>query len=431
MVASNSNREDHSAVVLSEGNTPGGYDMIRALASVGISGTVAASHTHNIAFFSRYCGGKVIIPRFEPQYYNGITSILIDTARRAKEKPVLIYTSDPDLLYVWRNCDELSKYYRFLLPDKRLLEQVFNKAQFSELASTYDLPVPKTHLIAQMSELEKVIDEIDLPCIVKPAYSVDWKWDTEEQAKKFGAYKKALRRFESKEQMLRFCQALPDRASGFLIQSYIDGRDETIVSFHGYFDENSRCLGSFLGRKIRTYPPHTGGSAYVQTIHNEPLVKLSVEYLQRLRFKGIVKIDYKWDEKEKEYKMLEINPRYNLWELVGTFAGVNLVAIAYYHQRGEAVTPKHEYKDDVRFIYFKQDLRSYWEGYRKNGEWNFLSFIGSYLHTKYYRVFDWRDPVPFGHSLLSFGTRNLRRLFMHAVSGAKKSFALIPYPKKV
>lgn len=255
-------------------------------------------------------------------------------------------------------------------------------------------------------------------------------WETEAQARKFGWYKKALRRFESKESLLEFCHALPDRASGFLIQSYIDGRDETIVSFHGYFDENSRCLGSFLGRKIRTYPPHTGGSAYVQTIHDERLVQLSVEYLKRLQFKGIVKIDYKWDENENVYKMLEINPRYNLWELVGAFAGVNLVNLAYRHQRGENVTPQYTYKDDVRFLYFKQDIRAYWEGYRKNREWSLRTFLRSYVHNKYFRVFEWRDPLPFVRSVVGFCKRNLARLVDRVVAGLKKPVALTWHPRK-
>jgi len=422
---------DRTAVVLSGDVSPGAYDMLRALAFVGVNAMVASSHPDNIAFSSRHCGGKIIIPHFEVQNYDRITSILISEARKAKEKPVLLYTSDPDLLYVWRDRDKLSKHYRFLLPEDHLLEQVFNKARFSELAQTYNLPVPKTHLISKASDLDMIIDDIDLPCIVKPAYSVDWKWETEAQARKFGWYKKALRRFESKESLLEFCQALPDRASGFLIQSYIDGRDETIVSFHGYFDENSRCLGFFLGRKIRTYPPHTGGSAYVQTIHDEQLAHLSVEYMQRLRFKGIVKIDYKWDAKDNMYKMLEINPRYNLWELVGAFAGVNLVDIAYRHQRGESVTPQSHYRDDVRFLYFKQDVRAYWEGYRKNGEWSLTSFLRSYLHNKYFRVFEWRDPLPFVRSVLGFSKRNLGRLVERVVSVGKKGAALIPHPGKV
>lgn len=158
-----------NAVVLTGEVGPGAYDILRTLAMVGVNAMVASSYPDDIAFSSRHCGGKIIIPHFEARLYDRITSILIGEAQKAKEKPVLLYTSDPDLLYVRRHRDTLLKHYRFLLPEDHLLEQVFNKARFSELAQTYNLPVPKTHLIARVSDLDKIIDDIDLPCIVKPA----------------------------------------------------------------------------------------------------------------------------------------------------------------------------------------------------------------------------------------------------------------------
>ena len=195
-----------------------------------------------------------------------------------------------------------------------------------------------------------------------------------------------------------------------MIQEYIDGRDESIDSFHGYFDIHSRCLGYFLGRKIRTYPPHTGGSAYVRTIHNTSLARLSVEYLRRIGFQGIVKIDYKWDVRTKAFNILEINPRFNLWELLGAYARVNLASAAYHDQRGESVDCGQSYTDDARLLHVKQDLRAYWTGYRHTGEWTFNSYLRSFAAKIHFRVFDPTDPLPFMVSALGFLLRNCLRL---------------------
>ena len=406
----NSSAKSPGALIISAGWSPGAYDIARSLGIAGIPSHIASSQPSDIGFHSRHCAGRWALPCFKPENYGEIVIRLQKLGVRLGGKPVLFYASDPELWFVWRYRRQLEPFYRFLLPPDDLLEKLFNKVLFAEFARERGLPIPRTATLRRFDELQQLNGELTFPCIVKPAYSQDWIWDTPEQEARFGSYKKALRRFDSKAQLLDFCAALPEREAGFLIQEYIDGRDESIDSFHGYFDRHSRCLGYFLGRKIRTYPPHTGGSAYVRTIHNAPLARASDEYLRRIGFQGIVKIDYKWDERAKEFIILEINPRFNLWELLGAYAGVNLALAAYHDQREEPVEWQSSYTDDVRLLYAKQDLRAYWTGYRHTGEWTFISYVKSVAAKIHFRVFDPRDPLPFVVSAMGFLLRNGLRL---------------------
>lgn len=405
-----------NAVVLSFDGYAEAYDLVRSLGMDDVVSIVASCRSHNIAFYSRYCTRRVVLPKFA----TANELVIVDQLKRLSTdlgvKPILFYVSDPELSFVWRFQKVLQSYYRFLLPRDELLEHLFDKVRFSKFARVHQLPVPPSIIINNIDELDSIVSSIRFPCIVKPAYSQDWAWKTEELREMFGPYKKALRRFTSAGELVKFCKALPHCMSGFLIQSYIDGRDEAITSFHGYFDEQSLCLGYFVGRKIRTYPPHTGGSVYVQTIHNEELAQQSIGYLQRIRFRGVVKIDYKLDQADNEFKMLEINPRYNLWELLGAYAGVNLAAIAYRHQMGETVELSHGYHDDARLLFLKQDLRAYLSEYRKTKEWTFISYVKSLIKKKYYRVYDLRDPLPFIVSVIGFTPRNAIRLFTWMVT---------------
>jgi D-aspartate ligase len=407
-------KEISPPLIISTGWCFGAYDLVRALGMSGIRSWVASSQPNDVAFYSRYCERRLILPPFDIDHEADILNAVQGYARIAGDRPVLYYASDPELWFVWQYRNELEPYCRFLLPPDSMLERMVNKALFGDLAATYALPIPMTRTAQTFAEVQSMIDSIEFPCIVKPAFSQDWIWDSDEQRARFGPYKKALRRFESRDTLLEFCEALPDRRAGFIIQSYIDGRDENILSFHGYFDVHSTCLGSFIGRKIRTYPSHTGGSAYVQTLSHDALGRLSIDHLQRIQFKGIVKIDYKWDYSMNEFKILEINPRYNLWQLLGAYAGVNLAHIAYKHQHGQLVEEHPGYRADERLIFFKQDLRGFLEGYRKSGEWTTLSYIRSLLKRKRYRVFDPKDPVPFLHSAANFVKRNSLRLFRMA-----------------
>jgi predicted ATP-grasp superfamily ATP-dependent carboligase len=406
-------------LVVSAGWSPGAYDILRSLGMAGVTGWVASAQPGDMAFHSRYCGGKLLLPPFSPENYPEILARLQTFGAGCPEKPVLFYASDPELWFVWRYRIQLEPFFRFLLPPDALLEKLFNKVLFSELAREKGLPVPATIAVRHPADLPGIIGEVRFPCIVKPAYSQDWIWDTEEQRSRFGPYKKALRRFASEAELLDFCSALPDRVSGFVVQEYIDGRDETIDSFHGYFDRHSQCRGFFLGRKIRTYPPHTGGSAYICTIHNTDLARNSIEYLQRIGFQGIVKIDYKWNERNQNFDVLEINPRYNLWELLGAYAGANLAVIAYRDQRDLDPEPRGEYRADARLIYLKQDFRGFWTGYRRTGEWSIGSYAGSLLRVMHFRIFDPNDPVPFVRSVCGFLKRNTLRLLGARTEGVR------------
>ncbi len=397
------------AVVISAGGSPAAFDIVRALGMEGVRTTVASAQKDDIAFFSRFCGRRIHLPDFEASNEEMILSILDANAARGSEPPVLFYSSDVELSFVQRHRDRLLRSHRFLLPVEELLERLFNKVQFSRLAAECGLPIPPTLVVDRASELRSAAGLLRFPCIVKPAFSHDWIWDSEEQWERFGPYKKALRRIATREELFEFCDHLPNRSSGYLVQSYIEGSDEHIFSFHGYFDESSRCLGSFVGRKIRTYPPATGGSAYVQTTDNRELAELSIACLGRMGFQGIVKIDYKWDPVDRQFKILEINPRYNLWEVVGALAGVNLVHLALRHQRGLPVGEQHTWKSGVRFLYFKQDIRSFFGGYWPTKEWTLAGYLRSLFKRSSYRVFDLHDPRPFLVSSAAFLRRNLQR----------------------
>ncbi|MBI3005432.1 MAG: ATP-grasp domain-containing protein [Ignavibacteriales bacterium] len=398
------------AIVISSGGSPGAFDIVRCLGMEGIKTTVASSHPHDIAFSSRHCGGRIILPPFRPAFDVSILKILEVYASRCEEQPVLYYASDSELSFVGRYRDELRQWFRFLLPENDVLQFLFNKVRFAEDAHRYNLPVPYTVRIRNIEELREHLTDKLFPCIVKPAFSQDWVWETNEQREKFGPYKTALRRFTTPDELYDFCKDLPLRPSGYLVQSYIDGRDESIVSFHGYFNERSDCVACFVGRKLRTYPAHTGGSTYIQTTYNPELARKSIDVLKQMKFQGVVKIDFKWDEYRGEFKMLEVNPRYNLWQVLGAYAGVNLAHIAYCHQRGEEVASPRSYANNTRFLYFKQDVRAYVNGYRKLKEWSMPKYLLSLVKWNHYRVFDVKDPIPFIVSTLGFLKRVATRI---------------------
>ena len=400
---------DMPAAVVMCGGGLGAYDIVRTLGLAGIHSAVFASHPEDVAFRSRYARRVLLLPEFREWNFAEILDRIGVYGAACPERPVLFYAGDSEIKFVSRYREVLNRWYRFTLPPRSILRSVMSKARFVAIARRADLPVPPTRVFADAAELESAIGTLELPCIVKPAHNQDWFWETAALRARFGEYKEALRRFDRPSELREFCAGLPRRRAGFVVQSYIEGRDERLASFHAYLDEHSRCLGYFLTRAIRTNPPHTGDTTCCETFHDEALARMSRECLARIRFRGIVKIDYKWDASTRAYKMLEIEPHYQTAHLLGACVGVNLAWIAYCHARGEPIEVPTRYDDKVRLFELREDLKAFWRGYRKTKEWTGLRYLGSLLGRNHYRLYDSRDPGPFFYSCLSYLLRKLLR----------------------
>jgi D-aspartate ligase len=324
----------------------------------------------------------------------------------AGDRPVLYYPGATEAAFLSRYRNRLGQYYRFLLPRQPVLEAATNKISFIALAHSADLPVPRTRAFSSAAGLEAALDAIEFPCIVKPARNRDWH--CLEQDGRIASYKRALRRFDSKGELLDFCARLPQRQTGFVVQSWVDG-DEAVTCFHGYFDESSRCLGNFLTRDIRTIPPQVGDTTYCETFHDDELARQSVDYLRRIGFRGVAKIDYKRDARSGQYKILEIESHYHVWHLLGAHAGVNLPAIAARHLSGECVEPFSGYRGNVSLLWVSRDIWTYVTGYRKNGGWTLARYLESLATATHYRLFDKVDPLPLFRSALCLAGREFTK----------------------
>jgi predicted ATP-grasp superfamily ATP-dependent carboligase len=207
-----------AAVVMCGGGL-GAYDIVRTLGLAGIGAAVFASHPEDVALRSRYARGALLLPQFREWNFEEILDRISAFGAACRERPVLFYAGDSETMFVSRYREVLSRWYRFALPPRSILDSVTSKARFADLARQADLPVPPTKVFADAAELELAIGTLELPCIVKPAYNQDWFWETEALRARFGEYKDALRRFDGSGALREFCAGLPHRRAPFVVQS--------------------------------------------------------------------------------------------------------------------------------------------------------------------------------------------------------------------
>jgi predicted ATP-grasp superfamily ATP-dependent carboligase len=391
----------------------GDLNMLRCFARTAVPTVLVASREDDICFHSRYCRSKRVINSafLQPA---GALDDLVRLGQSMPGKPVLFYGDDAMLLLVSRNRRLLERHYRFLLPETQLVEDLVDKTRFAALARRLELPTPATVLSSENLTVEQILRKLSLPCIFKPNSHVGW-FSSRLLREEGGRPHKVLRA-DNEAELRRLYEKMRVQTSGFVVQEYIPGGENCIYSFHAYLDRNSRPLGYYVGRKIRTYPRNAGVSTYLELVREPGLVELGLEILRNMSFVGMVKIDFKKDPRGERFYVLEFNPRFTLWNYLGATCGINLPLIAYRDLTGQACEPRTHYRTDVRWLSFGDDLRAFVRDYHPSGELTWAGWLRSLIGRKVYDVFSWRDPLPWVVLMVRF----IRDRLVKVVAGKPK-----------
>src|SRR5260370_16933435 len=90
------------------------------------------------------------------------------------------------------------------------------------------------------------------------------------------------------------------------MQEYVrDGED---WFFHGYSNAASVCLAGFTGRKLRSFPPRAGFTTLGKSVTNHALLRQAEALIEAIPYAGIMDIDYRFDKRDGQYKLLDFNP---------------------------------------------------------------------------------------------------------------------------
>jgi predicted ATP-grasp superfamily ATP-dependent carboligase len=315
-------------------------DLVRPLGLAGIRCAVAA-RPGAMPSRSRFVRDRFewVDPAADPV---GFVDAVIEFARRQAEPPVLFCEGDWDLLALSRHRDRLDGAVRFLLPDADLVEDLMDKERFQALAARLDLPVPPA---VRADPATVAAHELPLPppLIVKPLTRNSATWD----AVAGGA--KALE-VDSCAELQALWPRLAEAGIDVLLQAMVPGSECCLESYHVYVDADGEIAGEFTGRKIRTHPEHFGHSSAVEITRSADVRELGREVTRRLDMRGVAKLDFK-RAADGELRLLEVNPRFNLWHHAGAVAGVNLPAIAYADLAGWPRPPAGEARAGVRWVH--------------------------------------------------------------------------------
>lgn len=324
----------------------GEIDLLRALALGGIKGAVAASPGEP-ARYSRHAA--MLLDRVDPwRKPEAAADSLLEFASEQAEAPVLFYDADWDLLLVSRMRDRLAEGLRFVIADPELVEDLVDKARFQALAERIGLPVPAAVRLSGTAEPPADLP-LRFPVVVKPLTRHQETWRPITSAK-------AVEVANPKE-LDAIWQRLAGSDFETLVQEVVPGPESKIESYHVYVDAEGEIAGEFTGKKLRTWPREFGYSTALEITSSDDVRELGADLARRLGLRGVAKFDFKRDP-DGELKLLEVNPRFNLWHHPGALAGVNIPALVYADLTGRPRPPAGPVRPGVRWCSLAHDLQA-------------------------------------------------------------------------
>jgi D-aspartate ligase len=264
------------------------------------------------------------------------------------------------------------------------LQECLDKYSQYSYCDKMGIPYPKTIYIKVKEDLEK-IKLIQFPILLKPNKREDLK-------------KKIFRnmKIDGPEDLNKIRKVMETHlADGvkFLASEIIPGNDDCIYAYVAYRDMNGKILNEWTGKKLAQYPDSLGVFSSASNEAPEEVMIQGRSLLNGMDIKGIAQPEFKYDFRDKKYKLMEINLRSMMWHRVGNLSGVNLQYSQYLDALGEKVDHQVQIKNkDIHFVYLRYEIMNLIG--RKKYSRTFIRNIRDSDET-YIAVYDRKDIKPF------------------------------------
>lgn len=360
----------------------GGLGITRSLGRLGVPVYNVDASRWAPALFSRYCKDRFIwdIDHAPPEQS---VQYLVHVARNVGPRPLLIPGTDSAAIFVAEHAAELSPWYTFPAQDPALVHALCNKREMCRLAQRFHIPTPLTVCPEAGTDWLQRLKGWDVPVMVK---GIDC------QPPKSGTTTKLIIR--SRQHFLEFCDSLRDSTGpNVIIQEYIQGGEDTVWMFNGYFNERSECLIGFTGRKLRQCPAYTGVSSLGISEWNDAVASTATRLMTSLGYQGIVDMDFRYDARDGQYKLLDVNPRIgSTFRLFVSQGGMDVARACYLDLTGQTVAALPA-ADGRKWIVEDLDLAAAW-GYYRDGKLTFRDWLRSLGGIDESAFLDADDPLP-------------------------------------
>jgi D-aspartate ligase len=376
-----------------------GLGVGRDLGRRGVSVVFADYESFRPGFVSKY------VSRDESGIVVGSEEELIEKlvllGSRQSINPVLFQTTDQMVLTVAEHRDQLEPHFHIADSTRPgIADVVTDKKSFYELCVKHGVVSPRTAFPETLDDALTVRSEFDFPVIIKPIHGHLWR----ERLKG-----RKLLTAATPDEFEVIVRKFADDIQELMIQELIPGPESNLWIGGLYLRQCDGEPGAiFTGRKLRQHPPGFGSASLADACQNDDVVKLSVSFLQEIGYRGVCGTEFKFDERDSQYKMVEVNPRQTLWFALIDAAGIPLNYYAYCDLAGLPLPDAGKLRDGTKWILFEKDLITS-IGYMLKGQLGLFRWLGSYRNIRVHAVMSMTDRRPMLSTLRTYGVRIWQR----------------------
>ncbi len=368
-------------VVVFRSGHHGGLGIVRSLGRLGVPVFCVDADRWEPAFSSRYCRGRFVL-KAEDNPDCGSVDQLLEIGRKLGGHPILIPTTDHGAMWVADHAETLRQAFCFPPQEAALIRSLCDKSRMQELARKSGVPTAQSTVPTCRQDVERFLDTAVFPIMVKAT-------DAERLRARLGGTKFVVR--TRSELLDLYAKAEHPNGSGLMLQEFIPGED---WMFDGYFDGDSRCLFGVTGKKLRRFPVQTGVTSLGVCLRNKAVERTTIAFMQAIGYRGILDIGYRYDQRDGQYKVLDVNPRIGCtFRLLSASDGMDAARALYLNLTGQAV-PRSEATEGRKWIVEDFDLVSALRSWRDNAicmkDW-----VRSLRGIEESACFALDDPVPF------------------------------------
>lgn len=343
------------------------------------------------------------------------SEVLIETLIREGpslgQEAVLYPCTDAIVSIVSENRDRLERWYHIILPAHDTVAMLMDKTRFYAFAEENGFPVSRTLFIHNKEDAEKVANEFNFPCIVKPPYNSIPAWDKNSKLKAY--------LFNTSEEFLESYGRLSSWSPTLIVQEWIVGPVSNLYSCNCYFNKNGESVATFVARKLRQWPPETGDSCLGEECRNDEVLQETIRMFKKVNYQGLGYVEMKQDSRTGKHYIVEPNiGRPTGRSAIAEAGGVELIYSMYCDALDLPLPPQREQNyGNTKWIYFGRDFQSALHYYRQ-GELTLREWLRSLRGIKVDAIFAWNDLGPFIGDLL-----RAVRLFLSPEERRKRDYS--------
>lgn len=374
--------------------------ILRSLGRLGIPVHTVDSDPRGPASYSRYLRRRFIFD-LTGASPDEVVEYLLLAGRRLGTRAILVPTWD-DLAIVVADAEPALRE-QFLLPRQPvgLARSLASKKEMHRLALAHRVPTPQASFPTCVDDVRAFAANATFPVMIKGIFG-------NRLHQRAG---RTLFIAERPADLIRLHRDLEDPADpNLMLQEYIPGGDAAVWMFNGYFDAESECLFGLTGRKLRQTPAYAGTTSLGVCLPNETVDALTRRWMKELGYRGILDIGYRYDARDGQYKVLDVNPRIgSTFRLFVGRRGLDVVRALYLDLTAQPV-PTDEMVEGRKWLDehdFSSSLRYLRDGNLTLRQW--ATSVRGLQETVYLAQDDLAPVVHLGLQVLGTGLRRSRR----------------------